>query len=68
MGGRENGENTYYVSVGRDLPPKGVQDGGIFHCTNSEKGLKFTCLKTLKGSLLVWRGVVKFLLPRIGVP
>ena len=37
--------------MGRDVPPKGVQfsesvwDGGIFHCTNSGKGLKYTCLE-----------------------
>ena len=42
---------TYYASVGRDLPPKEVQfsepvwDGSIFHCTNSGKGLKYTCLE-----------------------
>ena len=47
-------ENTYFVSVGRDVPPKGVQfsesvwDGGIFHCT------KFLG----RGSNIpVWKGV-----------
>ena len=39
-----------YVSEGRDVPPKGPifqslsGTGGILHCTNSEKGLKYTCL------------------------
>ena len=37
---------TYYISVGRDVPPKGIQfsesvwDGGIYHCTKSGKSLK----------------------------
>ena len=37
-GARGGGGATYYVSVGRDVPPKGVQfpesawDRGIFHC------------------------------------
>ena len=54
---------TDYVSVSWDVPSEGVQfsksvsDGGIFHCTNSEKGLKYTCYG--KGSLLVWKRVVK---------
>ena len=46
------GRCTYYiVSVGRDVPLKGVRfsesvwDGGILHCTNSGKGLKYTCLE-----------------------
>ena len=43
---------TCYVSEGRDVPPKGanfsesVWNGGILHCTNSEKGFKYT-----------WKGV-----------
>ena len=40
--------------------------------TNSGKGLKFpkrgSNIPVLKGSLLVWNGVVKLPLPRIGVP
>ena len=40
---------SYCVSVGRDVPANGVQysesvwDEGIFHCTSSEKRLKYTC-------------------------
>ena len=39
------GGGAFYVSVGRDVPPKGarfsgsIRHGGIFHCTNSGKGL-----------------------------
>ena len=47
----EGGVSSYFVSVSRDVPPKGIQlsesvwDGGIFHCTNTWKGLEYTCLE-----------------------
>ena len=56
---------TYFVSVGRDVPPKGarfsesVWDGGIFHCTNSGKGLKYTCLE--RGPCLSEKGLLSYL-------
>ena len=45
------GGGTYFVSVDKGVPPKGIQfsetvwDGSIFHCANSGKGLKYTCLE-----------------------
>ena len=56
------GGGSYHVSVGRDVPPKGVQfsksfwNGGIFHCTNSGKGAEIYL--SGKGSMLVKTGVV----------
>ena len=53
----EGGLGTHYVSVGRDVPPKGVQlsetvsEGGIFHCTNSGNGLKYTYLERVSACL-----------------
>ena len=64
MGGGEEGEINY-VNVGRDEPPKGVQfsefvwDGGISHCTNYEKGFKYTCLE--RGPCLFREGLFSYL-------
>ena len=55
---------TYCVNVGRDVPPKGVHfsesvwDGGIFHCTNSGKGFKYTCSE--RGPRLSRKGLLSY--------
>ena len=56
---------TYCLSVGRDVPPKGVQlsesvwDGGIFYYANSGKGPKYICLE--RGPCLTGNGLLSYL-------
>ena len=55
---------TYHVRVGRGVLPKvakisqSVQDGVIFHCANSGKGPKYTCLE--KGPSLSGNGLLSY--------
>ena len=56
---------TYYISVGREVPLKGIQffrvclGRGVFHCKNSGKGLKYTCLE--RGDGLYGKGLLSYL-------
>ena len=63
MGWGREGAGTYSVSVGRDVPPKGVQfsksDGGIFYYANSGKGPKYTCLE--RGHCWTGKGLLSYL-------
>ena len=70
-GGGEMKAGTYYVSVGRNVPPKGVQFSvclgrGYIPLYKFWEGAQIYLSR--KGSLLVWKGVVQLPLPRIGVP
>ena len=63
--GGGGGGGNHYVSVGRDVPLKGVQfsesvwDRRIFHNTDSGKRLKYTCLE--RGPCLSGKGLLTYL-------
>ena len=42
---RGGGVGAHYISMGRDVPTKGilVWDGGVFHCKKCGKRYKYTC-------------------------
>ena len=60
----EVSEGSSYGSLGRTCHQKrlrfqSVWDGGIFHCTNSGKKLKHTCLE--RGPYLSGKGLLRYL-------
>ena len=65
MGDRERERQSYYVGVGRDACHQKGSDfhsmssmGYIFHCTNSGKGFKYTCLEM--GPCLSEKGLLSY--------